>query len=43
MEGLVWTAGGNVSVRVFVDAEGEIRVQDVEKGLEVVKPAVGFH
>ena len=39
----MWTAGGNVSVRVFVDAEGDIRVQDVESGLETVKAVVGFY
>ena len=40
VERLVRNIKGKVSVRVFVDAEGGIRIQDVERGIEGKKVAV---
>jgi len=40
VERLVQKIKGKVSVRVFVDAEGGIRIQDVERGIEGRKVAV---
>ncbi|CUS09308.1 unnamed protein product [Tuber aestivum] len=40
VEDLVRKTGGKVSVKVFVDAEGGIGIQDVERGMEGGKVAV---